>query len=62
MICWLWYQVKVAGGLERAEQVRLKLEPDGRNLGGLGGVMATSSGPSAPQQQMKMCKFDLHVT
>lgn len=26
--CWLWNQAKVAGGLETAEQDRLKLESD----------------------------------
>lgn len=51
IICWLWYQTKVAGGLELTEQDRLKLEPDLMTLGGFGGVMVTSSGPSVDQQR-----------
>lgn len=44
--CWSWNQLKVAAGLETAEQDRLKLEPDRMNWGGFTGAMVTASGPS----------------
>ena len=50
IIVLLWYQTKVAGGLEWAAHDRLKLEPARRYGGGLGGVMATASGPSAEEE------------
>ena len=48
--CWLTYQAKVAGGLELAEQDRLNGEPALMNSEVLGGLMATSSGPSVKRQ------------
>lgn len=50
IIVLLWYQAKVAGGLDWAAHDRLKLEPARRNGGGFGGVMATASGPSAEEE------------
>lgn len=45
--CWLWNHWKVAAGLDSAEHDRLKSEPALMNWGGVGGAMATISGPSA---------------
>ena len=50
---WLRYQMKVAGGLELAEQDRLKLEPTLMYWEGFEGVTLTSSGPSEVQQHME---------
>lgn len=51
--CWSWNHLKVAGGLETAEQDRLKLEPALMKAGGFGGEMVTSSGPSEEQQHVE---------
>lgn len=43
---WFRYQVKVASGMELAEQDRLKLEPALMNWDFSEGVMVTASGPT----------------
>lgn len=49
--CWLRNHWKVAAGLETAEHVRLKSEPSLMKGGGVGGVRATSSGPSGEERR-----------
>lgn len=47
---WLWYQVKVAAGLEAAAHVRLKAEPFWMNSPTLDGVRVIFSGPSVEKK------------